>query len=116
MKDRAKFIIIGATVAAAAAVPAIANAGGTGGADGASNSNESREVDIPVTGLDLERATAAALAQIGEGRVTASEVGDEESYYEIEVTLDNGRQIDVQLDDHFKVVSTEDDGSGETND
>ena len=33
------------------------------------------------------------------------------SYYEVEVTLD-GRQVDVQLDEQFNVVGTEDDGKG----
>ena len=35
-----------------------------------------------------------------------------ESYYEIEVILDNGRQVDVQLDESFAVVGTEDEGFG----
>ena len=60
-----------------------------------------------------QRASAAALAHTGGGRVTGSEVDDEESKYEIEVTLDNGDQVDVQLDQHFKVVGDENDGSGE---
>ncbi len=60
--------------------------------------------DVPITGPDLERASAAALEHLGEGRVTATEVGDEESYYEIEVELDNGRQVDVQLDESFNFV------------
>ena len=41
------------------------------------------------------------------------EVDDEESKYEIEVTLDNGDQVDVQLDEKFDVVGDENDGSGE---
>ena len=36
--------------------------------------------------------------------MTESEVGDEESYYEVEVTLDDGSQVDVQLDENFNVV------------
>ena len=63
--------------------------------------------DQPITGPDLERASAAALAYVGEGRVTETEIEDEESYYEVEVTLDNGRQIDVQLDEAFNVVGTD---------
>ena len=63
--------------------------------------------DIPITGPDLERATQAALEYLGEGRVTETEIEDEESYYEVEVTLANGRQIDVQLDEAFKVVGTD---------
>ena len=49
---------------------------------------------------------AAALAETGEGRVTETEVGDEESYYEVEVTLDDGSQVDVQLDEQFNVVGS----------
>ena len=38
--------------------------------------------------------------------MTETEVGDEDSYYEVEVTLAGGRQVDVQLDKSFSVVST----------
>ena len=58
-----------------------------------------------ITGADLERASAAALAATGGGRVTGTEVGDEESYYEVEVTREDGSQVDVQLDESFQVVS-----------
>ena len=54
---------------------------------------------------------AAALEHTGEGRVTDTEVGDEESYYEVEVTLDDGTQVDVQLDEQFDVVGDEADGA-----
>ncbi|MCA1735574.1 MAG: hypothetical protein LC739_05515, partial [Actinobacteria bacterium] len=63
--------------------------------------------DIPITGPDLDRASQAALAYLGEGVVTETEIEDEESYYEIEVTLDDGRQVDVQLDESFNVVGTD---------
>lgn len=67
-----------------------------------------------ITGGALERATDAALQETGGGRVTATEVGDEESRYEVEVTLDGGSQVDVQLDEHFRVVGTEaENGSGD---
>ncbi len=59
----------------------------------------------PITGDALVRASETALAHAGGGRVTGTEVGDEESYYEVEVTLDDGTQIDVQLDEGFAVVS-----------
>ena len=55
------------------------------------------------------RAEEAALAETGGGRVTGTEVGDEESYYEVEVTLPDGRQVDVQLDQDFTVVGSESD-------
>jgi hypothetical protein len=41
---------------------------------------------------------------VGGGTVTETEVGDEESYYEVEVTQPNGSQTDVQLDRDFDVV------------
>jgi uncharacterized membrane protein YkoI len=72
-----------------------------------------------ITGEAFDRASAAALAETGGGRVTGAEVGDEESYYEVEVTLADGSQVDVQLDESFTVVGTEHDapdGSGSTND
>ena len=52
----------------------------------------------------LTRASESALAAAGGGRVTGTEVGDEESFYEVEVTLDDGRQVDVQRDEWFAVV------------
>jgi uncharacterized membrane protein YkoI len=69
---------------------------------------EDEEVDEPITGTALERASQAALDYIGEGRVTDSEIGDEEGYYEIEITLDDGDEVDVHLDENFNVLSVED--------
>jgi uncharacterized membrane protein YkoI len=69
--------------------------------------------ETPITGADLQRASEAALASTGGGKVTGTEVGDEESYYEVEVTLDDGSQVDVQLDKRFNVVGSEADGDVE---
>ena len=91
-------------IAAVAAVTGLATAGVA--AVSASTSDDT-EIDTPITGTDLQKATDAALASTGQGRVTGTEVGDEESYYEIEVTVDNGTEVDVQLDKDFKVVSSE---------
>lgn len=66
--------------------------------------------DTPITGAALEDASAAALEYTGEGQVTDTEVGDEEGYYEVEVTLDDGSQIDVHLDENFNVLGQEADG------
>jgi len=60
--------------------------------------------DVAITGTPLEQASAAALAYLGEGRVTGTEIGDEEGYYEIEVTLADGHQVDVHLDENFNVL------------
>ena len=66
----------------------------------------------PITGDALGRASEAALAFTGGGTVTATEVGDEESLYEVEVTLADGSQTDVQLDQNFVVVGSKTDGPG----
>ena len=67
--------------------------------------------DTPITGPALDQATKAALAFTGEGHVTETEVGDEESYYQVEVTLNDGSQVDVQLDENFKVVGSKHEGA-----
>ncbi len=96
-----KWIIIGAAVfLAGASFGVVAAANGDGS-------------EPPITGDALERASAAALAHTGGGTVSDTEVGDEESYYEVEVTLDDGSQVDVQLDEDFNVVGSENDGPGE---
>jgi hypothetical protein len=90
-------------------------AGGAGVAVAAGGDDAGEGPDTPITGAALERAEEAALAETGGGRVTGTEVGDEESYYEVEVTLDDGRQVDVQLDEEFRVVgsSTDEEDAGE---
>lgn len=104
--ERKRKIIIGA------AAVAITVAAGTGIAF-ASGAVDDDETEVPIVGTDLDKASAEALEHTGEGRVTETEVGDEESYYEVEVTLDDGSQVDVQLDEQFKVVGSEDDGADE---
>lgn len=69
--------------------------------------------EAPITGTALEQASAAALAHTGGGTVTETEVGDEESLYEVEVTLDDGSQVDVQLDENFNVVGDKVDDESE---
>ena len=73
----------------------------------AETEEEDESEDVPITGTALDKASAAALKHIGEGRVTDTEIGDEEGYYEIEITLDNGREVDVHLDENFKVLGAE---------
>jgi hypothetical protein len=95
MNRRTKFAVAGALGLGAIAI-------GTGIAVGGGGDSEQ-----PITGNALDRASAAALDHTGGGRVTDTEVGDEESYYEVEVTLDDGSQVDVQLDTDFEVVGSE---------
>ena len=94
-------------------IAALVVAAGAGGAYAWAGSGDDDANETPITGTDLQKASAAALAQTGGGRVTGTEVGDEESYYEVEVTLDGGGQVDVQLDESFNVVGSEGDGSSE---
>ena len=105
MQRKTTLIVAGATLAAAAA------AAGTGVAVAGSGDDDA--TDTPITGTELDRASAAALEHTGEGRVSETEVGDEESYYEVEVTLDDGSQVDVQLDRDFTVVGDEADSEND---
>ena len=104
-------IIISAVVATALLV-----GGGISIAQAQGDDDDGGETDTPISGADLDRASAAALAETGGGRVSETEVGDEESYYEVEVTLDDGSQVDVQLDEQFQVVgaSADSEEAGDT--
>ena len=107
MQRRAKLAI---GIAAAALVAAV-------GAGVAIASSDDDATERSITGSALEKASAAALEHTGEGTVSETEVGDEESYYEVEVTLEDGSQVDVQLDRDFNVVSSSsDDDNAEDDD
>ena len=98
MRDKLKGILIAVVAIAALAVGGAAIAGATGGSDDGSGK--------PITGPDLDKASAVALQQTGGGKVTGSELQDEEGYYEVEVTRADGKQVDVHLDRSFHVLST----------
>ncbi len=83
--------------------------GAAGGGAAIAAGGDDDATERPITGSALEKAEAAALAHTGPGKVTGTEVGDEESYYEVEVTLADGSQVDVQLDRSFDVVGSESD-------
>ena len=103
MTSRKQLVIAGACVAALAA-------GGAGVAAATGGGDDSEQ---PITGSALDQAKAAALAETGGGAVTETETGDEESFYEVEVTRDDGSQVDVQLDRGFDVVGSEADDESE---
>jgi uncharacterized membrane protein YkoI len=90
---------------AVAAVAVIGTATGVGIASGGDD-------DTPLRGRDYDRASAAALEYVGEGTVTETEVGDDGAAYGVEVRLDDGSQIEVQLDADFNVIGTEGDDDG----
>ena len=68
--------------------------------------------EVPITGDALARASAAAVTYTGGGTVTGTEIGDEESLYEVEVTKPDGSQVDVQLDENFTVVGSKTEAPG----
>lgn len=105
MNSRTKKGLVAAGVVAALGAGGAAVAVGTGGSGGSGDDEGTQQA---ITGDARQQASDAALEYTGGGKVTGTEVGDEESYYEVEVTTDAGQQ-DVQLDRNFNVVSSSDD-------
>ena len=107
MRKRTKWWIV---AAAAVAVLAI----GTGVGIAASGDD-----DRPLTGSALEHATAAALDHVGGGTVLEAETGDDGAYG-VEIRLDDGRVVEVNLDADFQVIGGAADdeatGDGDTED
>jgi uncharacterized membrane protein YkoI len=93
----------------AAAVVAAVGAGGAAIAVGTDEAGDDDATQESITGSALQKASDAALEHTGGGEVTETEVGDEESYYEVEVTRGDGSQVDVQLDRSFQVVGAQGD-------
>ena len=96
---------------ATAAVAAAAIGIGTGVAVASGSDDDA--TSHAITGTALDQASKAALAETGGGTVTATEIDDEEGYYEVEVKLDNGSSVDVHLDKSFHVIDAKADGAKE---
>jgi len=124
MTEKIKGVAAAIAAVAALGIGGVAIAGATGNSDNSSseqppanaaaqsaepaqNQEANEGPDQSISGTPLERASAAALQHTGGGQVTDTEVGDEQSYYEVEVTRDDGTQVDVQLDRSFNVVGGE---------
>ena len=72
--------------------------------------------DGPLTGETLDRASNAALAEVGPGTVTSADRNDDGgSAYDLEVRLDDGTTVDVELNDAFDVVWVGDYDTDDTN-
>lgn len=71
--------------------------------------------DEPITGDAYDKAVEAALAHTGGGTVTETEMGDDGAAYSVEVRLEDGSQVEVNLDSDFRVIGDEpdDDGAGD---
>ena len=102
-------IVIATTALAGGAVAGTAGFAAAGGSDDDAS-------EAPITGTALDQATDAALEHTGGGTVTGTEVGDEEGFYEVEVVLDNGSQVDVHLDEAFNIISGDGDSESEAGD
>ncbi|WP_104087986.1 hypothetical protein [Cryobacterium sp. N19] len=86
--------------------------GGAGIALAVSDNNN----DGPLTGETLDRASNAAIAEVGSGTVTNADRNDDGgSAYDLEVRLDDGTTVDVELNDAFDVVWVGDYDNDDTN-
>jgi hypothetical protein len=104
MNRRTKLIAGGVVaVAVIGGGAAIAVAGGAG------------DDDKPLTGTTYDKAVGAALESTGGGTVTETEGGDDGAAYGVEVRLDDGTQVEVNLDENFNVIgqAADDDGAND---
>jgi hypothetical protein len=107
------WIIAGAAVVAlGAGGTAIAGVAGSDENGGTGDDGSGK----PITGAALDKASRIAVEHVGGGSVTDTELQDEEGYYEIEVSRDDGSQVDVHLDSDFKVLNSSGDGGGDGED
>jgi hypothetical protein len=104
MKDKLKGALIATGVIAVLVTGGAAIAGATGGGSSSDPADKGEKKETPITGSALNRAGHAALKEVGSGRVTQTEAGDEEGAYEVEVTKADGSQVDVHLDKNFAVI------------
>lgn len=93
---------------AGGALALVVIAGGTGVAI----ATRAADNDEPLTGSTLDRARAAALEYTGGGTVIESEAGDDGAAYGVEIRLEDGRVVEVNLDQDFNVVGDEADDDG----
>jgi uncharacterized membrane protein YkoI len=100
---RRELLIVGIVVVALGAAAGLAIAARAG------------DDDQALTGATLQRATAAALAHTGGGKVVETEVGDDGAAYGVEVRMDDGRVVEVNVDENFDVIGQEadEDGAGD---
>jgi uncharacterized membrane protein YkoI len=92
----------------AAAIVAVAVIGGGTGIAIATGMDD----DEPLTGTALEQASDAALEHTGGGTIIETEVGDGGAAYGVEIRLDDGRVVEVALDQNFQVIGEESDDDG----
>ncbi len=112
MQRKAKWIVGGA----------LAGALTVGGIGTVAAQQAATEDDQPLSGETYDRAVAAALEQTKGGTVTETEAGDTGNTYGVEILLQDGRQVEVTLDQNYNVTSEEaddddaDDGEDDADD
>jgi hypothetical protein len=108
MKRSKRFYIAGGAIAVLVLAGIAAGAGVAIGAAG--------DDDKPITGQALEDCTAGALAAHPGGAVTETEAGDDGAAYGVEVRLEDGSQVEVNLDENCNVIGEEQDDDGPNDD
>jgi uncharacterized membrane protein YkoI len=110
MKQLTKSVLVGSAAIGLAfggfGVAAAVAGGGSSVPNEVDEPGEETDIDTPLTGTNLDSASAAALEHTGEGTVTETEVGDDGAAYGIEVRLDDGSQVEVNLDADFNVIGS----------
>lgn len=102
---RRPWAIVGAIVVVAAIAGGAGVVVATGGDD-----------DEPITGPAYDKAVEAALAHTGGGTVVETEMGDGGAAYSVGVRLEDGREVEVNLDAEFNVTGDESDDDGAADD
>jgi predicted regulator of Ras-like GTPase activity (Roadblock/LC7/MglB family) len=100
MKMKRRYIAVGgAALALSAAGVGVAVAGG-----------ESGDAKEQVSGPGADRARAAALAAHPGTANSVERDSENGATWEVEITGDDGKTVDVRLDENYKVVVVEGDG------
>jgi hypothetical protein len=103
VSKRTVWIVLSITAVAVLALAGVALAGGTFESD-----------DSSLTGRQAAQAKAAALGFVAGTAGAVERDGENGATYEVEVTKPDGSQVDVRLDEAFKLVAT--DGDSESPD
>jgi hypothetical protein len=72
--------------------------------------------DRPISGEARDKCIAAALAEYPGGAVTETEADDDGAAYEVEVRLEDGSQVEVNLNRDCQVIGQEADDDGPNDD
>jgi hypothetical protein len=91
------FLVLGLMAILAIAAGALAAvAVGSGGDD-----------DQPIPGSALAECAAAALAKHPGGTVTETEVGDDGAAYGVEIRREDGKEVEIHLNENCQVIGQE---------